>query len=143
MDVTLRQKLGPDAERLHELVDQLLDREDGIIVLVDGQRAVNYARGFALSGCQLELLSHDLERAVRAVTQAHLPKNRRHQHEAKNDVETAARCVAGDSRRGNRGRVGDEGCERGRPGDRAGGGGGCGAGRVLRMASQLAATDPG
>lgn len=75
MAVTLRQRLGPDAARVHELVDQLLDREDGIIVLVDGQRAINYARGFALSACQLELLADDIERAVRVVTRAYLSDN--------------------------------------------------------------------
>ena len=37
MDVTL-QRCGPDTVRVHELVDELPDRDDGSIVLVDGCR---------------------------------------------------------------------------------------------------------
>ena len=66
--MTLRQALGGDAARVHELVDQLLDREDGLIVLRDGRRTISYAQGFGLSPCQLELVIVEIERAVRTVT---------------------------------------------------------------------------
>lgn len=66
--MTLRQALGGDARRVHELVDQLLDSEDSLIVLVDGRRAISYAEGFGLSPCQLELVSVEIEQAVRTVT---------------------------------------------------------------------------
>jgi hypothetical protein len=70
--VTLRQRLGADERRVHQQLDELLDSEDGIILLADGQRATSYAQGFALSPAQLELLTFDIERAIRAVTSAHL-----------------------------------------------------------------------
>lgn len=68
--MTLRQRLGGDAARLHERLDALLDSNDAVIVLLDRERAVSYAEGFALSPCQLELLSVDIERATRAVVDA-------------------------------------------------------------------------
>ena len=61
----LRQALGADARRLHELLDQLLDREDAVILLFDGDRAVSYINGFGLSPCQLELMAVEIERMVR------------------------------------------------------------------------------
>jgi len=62
--MTLRQALGGDADKVHEVVDQLLDGEDSLVLLIDGQRAISYAEGFGLSPCQLELLTIELERAV-------------------------------------------------------------------------------
>jgi hypothetical protein len=44
--VTLRQTLGGDARRIHELVDELLDGEDRLIVLIDERRAVSFVEGF-------------------------------------------------------------------------------------------------
>jgi hypothetical protein len=38
--VTLRQALGGDAARLHELLDELLDREDVVILLFDSDGGV-------------------------------------------------------------------------------------------------------
>jgi hypothetical protein len=67
--MTLRQALGTNARRIHELVDQLLDSEDGLIVLADGQRTITYAEGFALSPCQLELMTNDVERVVRTMSE--------------------------------------------------------------------------
>ena len=52
---------------VYERVDEVLDSEDGIILLVDRRHATSYAQGFALSGCQIELLSVEVERAVRAL----------------------------------------------------------------------------
>jgi hypothetical protein len=73
--MSLRQMLGADADRVHEQVDALLDSEDGLIVLVDGSRAISYAHGFGTSPCQLELLMIEIERAVRA--NGGPPKNNR------------------------------------------------------------------
>ena len=65
--MTLRKSGGGDAQRIHEQVDELLDGEDGVLVLFDGRRVVTYAEGFGLSASQLELLSVELERALRNV----------------------------------------------------------------------------
>ena len=65
--MTLRESLGGDVQRIHELVDALLDREDGILALFDGRRLVSYAQGFGVSASQLELLGVELERALRTV----------------------------------------------------------------------------
>jgi hypothetical protein len=65
--MTLREALGGDAGRVHDLVDELLDTENGLIVLVDERRAISFAEGFGLSPCQLELIAVDIERAVRAM----------------------------------------------------------------------------
>ena len=63
--MTLRESLGGDAQRIHEMVDALLDKEDGILALFDGDRVVSFAHGFGVSASQLELLGVELERAVR------------------------------------------------------------------------------
>jgi hypothetical protein len=64
--MTLRQAIGGDAQRLHELLDALLDREDALVLLFDGDRAVTYANGFGLSPSQHELMGLALERTVRS-----------------------------------------------------------------------------
>jgi hypothetical protein len=64
--VTLRQALGGDTERLHELLEELLDTEDVVVLLFDGDRAVNYSNGFGLSPSQHELMALAIERIVRA-----------------------------------------------------------------------------
>lgn len=68
--MTLRQRLGPDVQRIHEQVDDLLDREDAIVILADAHRAIHYARGFGLSACQHELLAVEIDHAIRALTHA-------------------------------------------------------------------------
>jgi hypothetical protein len=65
--VTLRQALGGNARRIHQLVDELLDGEDSLILLIDGRRAISFAEAFGLSQCQLELVTIEIERAMRAV----------------------------------------------------------------------------
>ena len=65
--MTLRESLGGDVQRIHEQVDALLDREDGVLALFDGVRVVTYAHGFGVSASQLELLSVELERALRNI----------------------------------------------------------------------------
>ncbi len=82
--MTLRESLGGDVQRVHELVDALLDREDGILALFDGGRVVSFAQGFGVSASQLELLGVELERALRSVVGAQ-PANRskkRRSHES-------------------------------------------------------------
>jgi hypothetical protein len=81
--MTLRESLGGDVRRIHELVDALLDREDGILALFDGGRVVSFAQGFGVSASQLELLGVELERALRNVvgTQPASRTRRRRKHE--------------------------------------------------------------
>jgi hypothetical protein len=64
--VSLRQALGGDAGRLHERLDECLDREDVVVLLFDGHQVVNYISGFGLSPCQHELMALAIERMVRA-----------------------------------------------------------------------------
>ena len=68
--MTLRQRLGPDVQRIYEQVDDLLDSEDAILIIADAHRAIHYARGFGLSACQHELLAVEIDRSIRALTQA-------------------------------------------------------------------------
>ena len=68
--MTLRQRLGPDVQRIYEQVDDLLDSEDAILILADAHRAFHYARGFGLSACQHELLAVEIDRTIRGLTQA-------------------------------------------------------------------------
>ena len=65
--MTLRESLGGDAERIHDQVDALLDQEDGVLLMFDGRRVISYAEGFGVSASQLELLSTQIERALRSV----------------------------------------------------------------------------
>ena len=64
--MTLREALGGSVNRLHEQLEELLDREDVVVLLFDGDRAVNYINGFGLSPSQHELMGLDIERTVRA-----------------------------------------------------------------------------
>jgi hypothetical protein len=64
--MSLRHAIGSDARRLHQLVDDLLDKEDVVLLLFDGHRVVNYINGFGLSPCHVELAALEIERTVRA-----------------------------------------------------------------------------
>jgi len=64
--MTLKESLGGDVQRIRELVEALLDQEDGVLALFDGRRVVSFAHGFGLSASQLELLGVELERALRS-----------------------------------------------------------------------------
>ena len=68
--MTLRQALGGDVTRLHELLEEILDREDAVVLLFDGDRAVNYISGFGQSPSQHELMALALERMVLDFDQA-------------------------------------------------------------------------
>jgi hypothetical protein len=65
--MTLREAFGGDVQRIQKQIDDLLAREEGLIVLFDGSRMVSYSRGFGVSPCQLELLTVEIERAIRTV----------------------------------------------------------------------------
>jgi hypothetical protein len=65
--MSLRNVLGADVDRVHEQVNALLDREDAMLILVDGSRAVSYAHGFGVSPSQLEFLALEIEKAVRSI----------------------------------------------------------------------------
>ena len=75
--MTLRDSLGGDVQRIYEQVDALLDSEDGVLVLFDGSRTLSYTQGFGVSPCQLELLSVEIERALRNVVGRPPAKERR------------------------------------------------------------------
>jgi hypothetical protein len=97
--MTLRESLGGDVQRIHELVDALLDREDGFLALFDGGRVVSFAKGFGVSASQLELLSVELERALRSVvgTQPTSGAGRRRKNEG-NQGSLCVDRVDGDGR---------------------------------------------
>lgn len=100
-------------QRIYDQVDALLDSEDGLLVLCDGNRMVSYTQGFGVSPCQLELLGVELERVVRNVV-GRQPTN---------------------NRRGRRNR--DGGTQGIRLGDAAHRGSNGTAGRVLRLARKI------
>jgi hypothetical protein len=85
--VTLRQALGGDTRRLHTLLEELLDREDVVILLFDGDRAINYIGGFGLSPSQHELMALEIERMVRAAGATGAPdaRKRRNRREQNSD----------------------------------------------------------
>ena len=141
--MSLRQLLGQDARRVHEQVDELLDSEDAIIVLFDGQRAVNYAAGFALSGSQLELLAVDIERLARGVTGAHARRKGRNERDNDKSVGRGAGQHYGSRQRMRRSRMADKRSQGDRFGDHSAGPDRVGTGRVLRMATQITAANPG
>jgi hypothetical protein len=142
--MTLRKVLDGDVQHVHQQVDTVLDREDGLIVLFDGRRIVSYTQGFGMSGSQLEMLSVELERSVRNAVGGGLATIRRgrtnreksrqrdgrkgdavpSQHLGSHERECHSRLV---DRR--------EGVGSGNAGDRDGGGT---DGRVLRLARKNA-----
>lgn len=145
--MSLREMLGADADRVHEQVDALLDSEDGLIVLVDGSRAISYAQGFGISPCQLELLMVEIERAVRAVG-GPAKNNRRTNGEVckKSDDSGGGASVRrhlGRFGHGRNGRVVDGRSESVRTSGAADSDSGGAARRVLRLAREAAATDVG
>lgn len=83
--MTLRQALGADVGRLHDLLDELLDREDAVVLLFDGDRAINYISGFGLSPSQHELMALEIERMVRAagITGGLRQRGRRNQRDGR------------------------------------------------------------
>lgn len=144
--MTLRESLGRDVvQHVHEQVDALLDREDGLLVLFDGGRMVSYTQGFGVSPDQLELLSVELERAVRNVvggqptTSTKDRRNREESNEADGHGRGAVlRQHLGRHGRRDHSRVVDGRSQSVRPGDVAHGDRSGAAGRVFRLASKTA-----
>ena len=143
--MTLRAMLGSDVQRFQKQIDDLLDREDGFIVLFDGSRLVSYAQGFGVSPCQLELLSVEIERAIRNVVGGQSLANRRNREKGKQGNNRGAGLFQhlGRSGREHHGGVVDVGSESIRTGDDADSHSGRPAGRVLRLASEAASSSPG
>jgi hypothetical protein len=141
--MTLRQTLEQEAPRVHEQVDAMLESEDSIIILVDARRAINYARGFGLSACQLEMLANDIERLVRTVTGAQISRKESKQGEQENGMDGGAGQRHASPARGRCGRMADERSASGRSHDHGSGSHSFRTGRVLRMASEFAAPDGG
>ena len=102
--MTLRESVGGDVQRISDQVDALLDSEDGLLVLCDGNRMVSYTQGFGVSRCQLELLGVELERAVRNVVSRQPTTNRRGRRNR--DGETQGLRLADVAHRGSNGTAG-------------------------------------
>lgn len=84
--MTLRESLGEDVRRIYELIDALLDKEDGAVALFDGGRVITYAQGFGASASQLEFLGVELERALHSVVGGRpARKARRHRERDEGD----------------------------------------------------------
>ncbi len=66
--MTLRQSLG-DLDPLRRRLDEILDSEDALVVLADGRQVTSYARGFSVSGCQLEMIDREVAGVVRRLLQ--------------------------------------------------------------------------
>ena len=96
--MTLREVLGDDVRRIHEQVDALLDREDAILALFNGDRVVSYALGFGVSASQLEFLSVDLERALNNLV-GRRPTNGKEKRRRREGNQSSRSCdgVNGDS----------------------------------------------
>ena len=90
--MTLRQALGGDARRLHDLLDTLLDREDAVILLFEGDRAVSYINGFGLSPSQHEFLALEIEQTMRGAgaTGVSRPTDVRTEHDRNEYLKRAA-----------------------------------------------------
>ena len=143
--MTLRESLGGDVQRIYAQVDALLDSEDGVLVLFDGTRTLSYTQGFGVSPCQLELLSAELERAVRNVV-GHQPatdrRERRTREKSKEEDDRRGGAVlrqhlARHAHRDHSSVVDGTG-QSVKPGDAANGDIRRIASRVLRMASKTA-----
>ena len=81
--MALREVLGADVHVIHEQVDDLLNSEDALVILFDGNRMVSHAHGFAASPCHLELLMLEIERVARRIigTQPTHPRRGRRNRE--------------------------------------------------------------
>ena len=66
--MTLRQSLG-DVGPVRERLEQVLDSGDALVLLADERQMASYVRGFAVSGCQLEMIDRELAVVVRRLLQ--------------------------------------------------------------------------
>lgn len=65
--MTLREVLGSAQTDVRRRLEQVLDSEDAIILLIDRHGTTTYAHGFAVSGCQLEMVGNAIESLLREV----------------------------------------------------------------------------
>ena len=65
--MALREALGDKALGVHRQLDEFLRGEDALVILMDGNRTVSHAQGFAASPCQLELLTLEIEKVARRI----------------------------------------------------------------------------
>ena len=126
--MTFRRVLGDDERLVHQQVDDLLDREDGLIVLFDGDRMVSYSAGFGVSPCQLELLIVEIERSLRSVIGGKATATRRRKENREKSGQGNSRGVGTPLRQhlggygsGHHRSVADRRSESVRPGDSADG----------------------
>lgn len=63
--MTLREMLGATVYVVTKRLEQVLDREDAIVILVDGAGVTTFYHGFGASGCQLELAAARVDAALR------------------------------------------------------------------------------
>ena len=145
LGMTLRESLGGDVEHVYNQIDALLDSEDALLVLFDGDRMVSYTQGFGVSPCQLELLSLDLERSVRTIVGGQSTTRKRHRRNREESFEgngrgrdAVRRQSGGRVDRGDHRRVVDRRGQSVGSGDSAHGNSRVAAGRVLRLASKTA-----
>ncbi len=142
--MTLRNARGGDVQDVFKGVDDLLDSDDALIVLFDGRRMVSYTHGFAASPSQLELLSVEIERAVRNAVGGSQPTGgtggiREESNEIRDRGDRARfhQPLRGDDR-GDHSGVADVGGQGVRSGDAADGDRRWAARRVLRLAGETA-----
>lgn len=139
--MTLRESLGADVQRVYEQVDAMLDREDGLLVFFDGDRMVSYTQGFGVSPSQFELLSVELERAMRGVVGGQPTtrrKERKSRETSKQDGVRDRSAVSGQHDRQRYSSAVDRRGQSVRPGDASDGDRSGAAGRVLRLAREIA-----
>lgn len=61
--MTIRQTPG-DADALRRRLEQILDSEDALVILADRRQVTSFARGFSVSGCQLEMIDREVAGVV-------------------------------------------------------------------------------
>jgi hypothetical protein len=66
----IRDALGGDegARKLHARLDEILNAEDGVIILMDAKGVTDYYQGFSWSACHLEMLSGEVESRLRELS---------------------------------------------------------------------------
>ena len=68
-----------------------MNSEDSLIVIIDRTRMISYSGGFGVSACQLELLTAEIERAVRKVVGKQSQSTRRWKDRGGNESDAHCR----------------------------------------------------
>jgi hypothetical protein len=74
--MTLREALGGEMRRVHELVERLLDREDCLIVLIDAERANQLRRRARVVAVPARAGDDDIARTLRGIGDRPSPERR-------------------------------------------------------------------